>query len=193
MALGYGLECSGLGDNKPGKTLPAWKNWGDLFVKGFFAFLISLIYGIPVLILTLIIFGGTVLEMAKAGTFQALEQGAMAGMELFALGGGIALGLAVITLVGLFISYLLPAAVLGFLKNSSFKEAFNFKVVFKKAFNRKYLITWLIVLVIGIIIGLITGLFAGIDIIYMIVGSAGGFIQYVIMYTLFGDVYQKIR
>jgi hypothetical protein len=60
FAKGFALECSGLGKNKPSAKMPSWQGWGDLFIKGFIAWVITMIYMIPA-ILVVVIGAGTVL------------------------------------------------------------------------------------------------------------------------------------
>ena len=192
FSLGYAIECSGIGKEKASKTLPEWTDWGELFVKGFFAFLITLIYGLPAIILTMIFFGETIIQLVKSGALYSFGQG-IVEMQLVTSGTGFAAGMLVISLTSLFISYILPAAVLGYLKHNSFKEAFDFQTIFRKTFNKRYLFAWVMAAIIGLAIGFVISLTVKITLVYTIISAAGVFIQLVIMYTLIGDAYAKIK
>ncbi len=195
LSLGYALECSGVGDNKPSAKLPPWRNWGDLFIKGLLAVIITLIYSIPIIILSGVFFGGKVIETLKTETFQGFGgmQG-YAGTQLLGIGAGLMAELLILLVVALLISYIIPAAILSYLNKKSIGAAFNFSAIFKKTFNSKYLVTWLVVLIIGIVLAWITMLFFDFgQTIYWIAASVFGFINYVITYTLFGEVFKKVK
>ena len=55
FTVGYILDNSGVAKNRPASSkLHAWDNWGDLFVKGLAAWVISFIYMIPAIFIMLI-------------------------------------------------------------------------------------------------------------------------------------------
>lgn len=199
FAYGYILECSGLGRNKTNK-LPEWKNFGDLFLKGFLATIIAIVYSIPAL-LVLLIFGATALFALIKGIMtpeliQAISAGSSAELiqpiieqnipGLMPLILSLLPVLIIAGLLGILAGYVVPMAILNYIKNNKFDSAFK-KLVFKKAFTGKYLLTWILVLLISIIAG---SIFSYVPIIG---GAMSFFIMGVFGYTLFGQVYLELE
>jgi hypothetical protein len=206
FAAGYLLESSGLGKHKPSHKLNEWDDWGDLFLKGLSAWLIGLVYMIPALIILLVgatnlimslvnvyigkiipsgMIGAVVAGDAKAEALLALLQNnwAAAIPSLLAFAPVVLVAL----LLGLFASYLIPAAVLTYLSGKGISDAFSIRKVFGKAFKGEYLLAWIIVLLINLILGAILGW------IPVVGGAAHYFIAGTISFTLFGEVYSRLR
>jgi hypothetical protein len=173
--------------------MPEWKNFGDLFVKGFFNSAITFIYLMPAAIVLMIGAGAAIsniftaipwLELSKAASndavrtlmqpaIQDLMPAFVAAAPFFILAGILAL-----TAV-----YVMPIAVLSYLEKENFSDAFNFKV-FKKAFKGDYFIAWLLMnLLAFILINLL-------KIIPILGIPAAMFIIGVISFSVFGQIYQ---
>jgi len=168
ISFGYILKST---VKNPTGNLPAWEDFGDLFVKGLFAVLISLIYILPALII-LLIFG------------LPLMRSAMSGDPLGMMGGAVGLGFGVLValLVLLIISYFIPAAVLSYAAHGKFNAAFDFNAISKKVFTGKYALAWLIGIVYSV---LLVSVLSKIPYVGMVIG---GFIGSVTMYSLIGQV-----
>lgn len=189
FAIGYTLECSGVGEQKASKKLPEWQDWGGYFAKGFLFFLISLIYSLPVIILNLIFFGNEILQFVNGSIIDIESLIIIMTTELtkFVIAG-------ILTLIfGLFISYILYSAILNYLKTKNFGSAFEFGKILERAFTKLYFIAWIKSLLVWIVIGVITAMFSGVWILSIIISPAGAFIRDVITYTLMGDAYRKLR
>lgn len=200
FARGFAMECSGVGKNKSSNKMPEWKDWSDYFIKGFSAVIISLIYALPALLVFLLGAGSllgsifrmalnNVLPFAMAGRGNAIVEGFTTGNFMEILPGLIKFApfLLASLLVGLLAAYLIPMATLFYLRKNDISDAFQFKKVFKKAFTSDYFIAWLVVAFVGAIGSVI------LSIIPLIGGAAASFIISIISFTLFGEIYLKIR
>ena len=197
VAKGLILECSGVGKTKPSKKMPELKNWWNLFVKGFASDFILVIYAIPAGLVFLVVIGMTISSLAESilpmtGSVDTLSQLISQNWYLVM---PIILQLAPVMLFGfvllLIAFYLTPIAVLNYLKTKKFSEAFNLNRVTKKAFTSDYFVTWIIALVItGVITWIILLIFSA----FPYVGKQiAFFITGVISYSLYGQIYRKVK
>ncbi|MFC1769095.1 DUF4013 domain-containing protein [Nanoarchaeota archaeon] len=204
LAAGYILESSGVKTNSS-PYMPDWKNWGNLFVKGFVYVLISFIYIIPAILILFI--GASSAISAMAGVY--IQNNVPGAGESVAAGSEDAVALAsvmennwieavpaiieaapaviIAIIIGILAWYLLPIAVLNYIKTDTFSAAFRFKEIFKKAFTGQYFLVWLVILIISIVAGMILGLipFIGGAIHYFLIG--------IFSFHLFGEVYLKLQ
>ena len=184
MSYGYIFETAKL-TIKGKKTLPEWDNFGDLFVRGLLGIIIGLIYAIPVIILLivmLVVAGGAFLA-SMTGTTVVNNALAPWTAMLAAF-----LPLAIIFLIlSIFIGYITPSAILHFIKNYKFKEAFKFGSVFKKAFTGKYFKAWIVGFVISVVLSFV------LSFIPFIGSPIAGFISGIIMFTLLGEAFRQLK
>jgi len=199
IAKGYIVTNAGVGKKVDTKKLPDFKNWGDLFVKGFLAWLIGVIYMVPAGIFMMIGAGaiiGTLIGGA-VGPFGGLigEQQGAEFAQLFSQQWPLIVPklitfapiLIVAVLLGIVAAFLTPVAILNFVKKSKFGDAFAFSDITKKAFTGDYFIVWLVTLVISVIIMWILNYIP-------VVGSGlGMFITGVFAYTAIGEVFNKLK
>jgi len=192
FAVGFEMKCSGVGKIKPSKKMPDWKNFGDLLLKGFFNFLIALIYMIPAAIILVLSAGAVLLNIliqvpwGQVSKVSSEEASALINPIIQAAIPSLTAALPFIILAGVLLLlaiYAVPIAVLSYLENEKFAEAFNLKKVFKKAFTGKYLLAWLAMTLLGFILGSILGF------IPFIGTAAASFIVGVIGFSLFGQIY----
>jgi len=169
FAGGYLLECA-RSAKKKSSALPEWKNFGDLFIQGFFVFLISIIYMIPMIIYSIFAFGTALLGQMVAFNpdLSLLES---AGM------GPIVIGIIIFALS----IYVIPSAILSYAFSRKLSSGFEFKNVFKKAFTYNYFTPWLSGGITYFVLIIILG---GIPIVGAAIGS---FIGGIIFYTLLGE------
>jgi len=173
FATGFMMETAKM-EMKKKKMLPEWTAWGDLFVKGILAFVISILYALPMIII---------------GAFVAwpLLKGAISsGVTPMAFGTGMGGGIVAVLLLGLLIAYIAPSALLHYVKDGKFGAAFQFGSVFKKAFKKEYFFAWAIAMLYSLIIGFI------LSYIPFIGSAASGFIAGVTMFSLLGEVFPKL-
>lgn len=205
IAKGFAIECSGLGKNKPSKDMPKWGSVTDLFVKGLLSDIIFFIYALPAVIVLLFGVGLTI------GSLMNVYMGSVISPELmtsvmknqtpsnvigslisknWVMAVPVLISMAPIFLVGailmLFAMYATPIAVLNYIKNKKFSEAFNFGVISKKIFTGKYFVVWLVSTILTAILTVV------LSIIPFIGTVTALFISAVIYYTLYGQVYREI-
>jgi hypothetical protein len=131
------------------RPLPEWGEFGTLFGRGFYAFVIALVYLLPVFILE--------------GLFFCLTGGLAAGVRRGGNGsGGAAIGLLGFCLVPLLIvlaltlSLLIYAALARFVATDKMSEAFKFSDVV--AGVRANLSTWLVLWLVALLANFVGGL-----------------------------------
>ena len=209
FSLGYILKNSGVTKEKIDTSkLQDWDNWGDIFIKGLLATAIKFLYILPALIILLIGAGTAIFSimsdlMAKniitKSTLESLSSGGDAAMNAFMqklqanlpmmMPGLIKASPVIIfaILLSIFLAYLIPIAVLNYVKTSNFADAFNFGEVTDKAFTFDYFAVWVITLIISVFIALIFSL------IPYVGGAIAFFCSGVFSYTAIGEVYKGLK
>jgi len=191
FAIGFYIKCSGVGKTKPSNKMPEWKNFGDLFTKGFISVAICLIYLLPALIFAILSIGPLIISFLKSIpaeqlATQAPEKAAEILQPL--LQNMIPSILAVIpfiiitVLLLLLALYVYPMAILSYLEKERFADAFKFGKIFKKAFTGKYFVACLVLILVLWVLSLL-------DYIPWVGMPAVRFILGVITYSLFGQIY----
>jgi len=178
LSMGYALKAGEM-SLKKNRSLPEWTDWGNLFVKGLLAFILSIIWMIPALILFLI-GGGTALASVIA------NQGTAAIVSAI-VGGGIFMILGMIWM--LLVIYVGPSVWLNFVSKGNFGAGLEFGTILKKAFNAKYFVPWLLGLVVTIILTFIGSI---IPVASIVLAPAASFASMVIILTLVGEVYSSL-
>jgi len=173
FAIGYILE-SARSAMKKKYGLPEWTNWGQLFVQGLLAFVIVLVYSIPLLILGAL-FGATIVN-------NYWSSGSLTNIGTFGLGLGLT------ALVALLVAYIAPVALLNYVKYNLFGAAFRFGEVFRKAFSGEYFVAWIIMALYATILTALLNL-----ILPWLGGAIGGFIAYLTGITLLANAYMRIK
>jgi len=206
FAWGFMLECTGFGKSKQKDKMPEWKEWPNLLFKGVTAFIVSIIYLLPAIAVFSLGIGFTVFSlmgsvfgpMMSGDVMGAIMQGQITPgifrntfAQNWPLISSILLTAAPIFLVGSLLSllgfYLIPVALVNYLKKKRVSGAFDLGTVFKKAFTSKYFVVWLASFFIWLI-G--TWLFS----LVPVIGSAAAFfIVGVITFSLFGQVLKELK
>ncbi|MFH1210692.1 MAG: DUF4013 domain-containing protein [archaeon] len=194
FAMGYILECTGLTKRKVSlDRSPDWTGWGSLFAKGFFSFVIGLVYMIPALIVLFFAIISVVFNIIQQIGFQNLvgdnpEQIIMQNWDkIWPVLGAVLPYIIIMVVLLILAAYVIPMAIMNYIANDRLGKAFAFGEVFRKAFNGKYFVAWILAMVISAIVGLVLGFIPWIG------GPAGSFIGGVISYTILGQVYREIR
>ena len=150
------------------EELPEWDGFGSMFMEGLTVSIISIIYLIPTIflsivgLLTLFIMGSTDMKSALAT-------------------GGIAMNVALLFFFAAM--FILPMAIMNYVAKGSFLRAFDFVDVFKRAFSGTYIIALIVMAIYLIIAVAIAEIFPIIGILI-----AGYAIQVTGM-TVFAEVY----
>jgi hypothetical protein len=150
------------------ESLPVWRAWGDLVYRGFFVFLVVLVYGLAPAVLYGV--GGA---LWTAGGFAALF-----GVPFLVLGAGI----------GLAVSFLLPMAFARYAEEGEFFPAvFRWSRIVEKIWivQKDYFFAWLAGLILFLAL-----LFLRSHILFLgwILYSFGFFYFLLVAARLFGDV-----
>jgi len=164
---------------KKDMELPKWENWGTLFVEGLLAFVIGIIYMLPVVV----ILGG--LLLVGGLSVPGLITGGMLGMA--GVMAGLGIYLVVLVIVGLVLGFLSTVALLTYAETRDFSSAFAFRDIIKKAFTGTYIVGFIITMVIVGVIAFIIGLipFIGQFLSTFIVGT--------IAYTALAQAYREAK
>jgi hypothetical protein len=138
---GYGVEITRRVIRGDTQVLPQWDNWGELLVDGLKAWIIELVYALPIIVLSVCL--GPVLGILAedAQEVSALLSVCLSGFSF---------------LWGIAISLLVPAAIAMFVAEEEVSAAFRFGDVF--GLVRGNFVTYLLVLVVGWVAGFIGGL-----------------------------------
>ena len=191
ISYGYILESSDIKRGEQTDKMEEWEDFGGFFVKGLLAFIVSLIYCIPALIVGIIAFvvalGPLFGQLVTMGP-QRLET--MNPEEFFPIFVPYLLAaLPLVVLVAILIliaTYVAPVAVLNYIKTDNFSEAFNFKEITKYIFTGEYIIVWLLILVLNIAL---VGILSNVPILGTAIAS---FITGMIGFSLYAGVMMGI-
>jgi hypothetical protein len=206
FSMGFILESTGFGKTKKSKKMPDWKNWPNLFVRGFFGFLVSFVYVLPALVFFALAFGVAVFSMManvmapvissdfiEAAINDQIEPSFFTNMfsenwpsaissimratPLFIVGG-------LLYLVGI---YLTPIGIVNYMKKKKISAAFDLRKVVKTGFTSKYFVVWFV--------NALISMFALwlLLIIPVLGGSVHFFIIGLITYSLYGDVLRELK
>ncbi|MBU3904799.1 MAG: DUF4013 domain-containing protein [Nanoarchaeota archaeon] len=178
IGVGYFLDCARTSLKKK-NTLPEFKDWGNLFMKGVGAFVISLVYAIPVFIVLLLTIGSTLLT---GGVSALLNNGGLALLNAIAT---FSLGMVVTLVVALIIAILSSAAMIRYAEKGNLGAAFEFVAVAKKAFSGTYLAAWVVSMVYTLLVVFVLSL------IPFVGAMVAVFITGVTMYTLLAEAYKE--
>jgi hypothetical protein len=206
FAKGFIFESSGVGKTKKSDEMPEWKDFGDLFVKGLLGTVISFIYMIPAVVVFWLGVGSTLIGLVKSyvgtvipvSTLQGIAEGSVEAQTIIptimnnwtmAIPHLLRLTpiLLLVVILVLVAKYLVPIAILNYIKAGEFGAAFKFREVFKKAFTGKYLAVWLVILIISVVGSWLLSW------IPVVGGAAAWFFIGVFGYTLFGQVFKEIQ
>ena len=143
--MGYAMKV--LRGEKPA---PEVDEWGTLFIDGIKAWIVSLIYAIPIIIVGFIVAG------ASAAAFISGNYSAM--MAAF---GAMALGGLVIFILGIIIVVFEVIGIVRFARTGSIGEAFNMSAILA-TINKigwvPYIIALIVLMIVAIIIAIIAGI-----------------------------------
>lgn len=202
--IGYTLTSTGLSkDHQDKETLPEWSDYVELFMKGLKSVLIGISFFLPAALVIFATVGSVILSPALSmilggipvdswddlaeGNFSDIEMQSWLAQnweEFIPLITNAAPFIILGVVLGFVAFYLMPAALLGWLKEDRLTAAYSIDNL-KKAISLDYLVNWLIV---GYLIGLINSLLQWLPII------GAGITMYVggvFSYMVFAQVYER--
>lgn len=189
-------------------SLLGWGDWGDIIVKSIIAIVIGIIYALPVIILGLILLGSLIFTLL--GTFYSM-QSTTGYATLFPLATGAQLnsnamaqiGAAIgsmlpaailLAVIALFIVFILPMAIMHWLKNDDLGAAFRLGSVIKKSFTGPYIIAWIFSIVITVVLSIVVWILASVPYAGTLIGGGLSFyVSSVTEYTLFAQAYRELE
>jgi hypothetical protein len=167
------------------RTPPSFTEWGTLFVDGLKVLVVNLVYGLPVFVLGVVVFGAAVIIVpGEPMVVDSVEPGGAPPVPQSTGSGGLLVFVALVALVallGLVVSYLLPAALANFAREDRLGAAFAFRTVLAGAFTRDYAVAWLLAMIVGLVGGLV-----GSALSVVVVGLFVLFYVQVVFYYLVG-------
>ncbi len=189
-------------------SLLSWGDWGDIIVKSIIAVVIGVVYFIPVIVIAFIFLGALIFTImgavsgtqVTAGYATLFPLATTATLDSAAMGQigatiGAMLGIVLILVVlTLFIAFILPMAIMHWLKEESFGAAFRFGSVIKKSFTGPYIVAWIFTIVIMFIFFIVAIILGLIPLVGVFIGS--GLSTYVVAvaeYTLFAQAYRELE
>ncbi len=113
ITLGYTLRVY-----RGEPTPPDPQDWVAVFIDGLKLFVVELIWALPVIIVAVIVFGGSA-ALLMSGSDAATAAGV----------GGIFLGILLVLVVGIIVSLFAAMSAVRFARTDSFGEAFNFSAI----------------------------------------------------------------
>jgi hypothetical protein len=183
FATGYAFRCA----RDPTGAMPDWDDLGELFKQGLIAFIISVIYAVPFVIIIgvlFIVFGG-VAGFADIGPNVPARLLA-ATLPVLLIGG----------IISILYSYLYPAIIIRYAKTYTFEEAFNFTAIAGMAFTASYLKTWFLVVLVAIAgstaLAILSFLTSFTVVVPWLLSAAYSFAILVIAMTVFGELYDEL-
>jgi hypothetical protein len=204
--IGYTLVSTGFTKEKVERdSLPEWRNYGDLFVKGLVSVVIGIILFLPAALIILGTFGTVIVAPAlgmifggiSPETWDKIMTGQITDMQIqdwFAQNWTqfipLLLGATPFLLLGAVLAllayYISPVAILGWLKEGRFSAAFSWSVI-KKAVTLDYLVNWIVVGVLTLIVSALLGW------IPLIGNGITMYVLGVFSYTVFADIYEQVK
>lgn len=191
ISYGYTLESSDIKRGEQSDKMEEWEDLGGFFVKGLLAFIVSLIYSIPALIVGVIAFTialgplfGKLVSMGPEKV-QMMNSEEFFPMFLPFLLAALPLIIIVVILI-LIATYVAPVAALNYIKTDKFSEAFNFGKITKYIFNGEYIIIWFLVLLLNLVL---VGILSNVPVVGVGIAS---FITGMIGFSLYASVMIEI-
>jgi hypothetical protein len=150
---------------------PVFEEWGDLFVEGFQAWVIGIVYMVIPLVVGGVLVGGSLIAMVTGGR-------AGAGIGAVGFFGGFLLTAVLMLVFG----YLAVAAIVRFAEQERFGAAFDVDAIRTLAMDADFAVAWVVSLV-GF---LVAGVIAGIPLVGWLVAPFATFYAFVVAGRLWG-------
>lgn len=204
MAEGYAYTC-GASASASDYSLPKWNEPVWLWIKGFVGALIGIIYGIPSFILMLLV------------SFQFFKDfvGNQSKTELMIIQHPIQVistygtGIIFVFLLTLLGAYLVPIAIIRWIRTEKFRESFNLEYILKAAFRPSYFLAFLVSYIAGLSVIIVINLLLPTRILSadfvitwqlllqlsasVIITGIINFVVNVFSYTLYGNVLEDFE
>lgn len=167
-------------ESKP--EMPQWEDWGNFFVRGLIAFIISLIYLIIPIIVLLVSLGSMAFAVISAAVSHDKS------MALGAIGGAIG-GILISLVLMIIFGFLIPMALAMYVKEDNISAAFRLGELLSRI--RSVFGEYLTVYIVLIVLSFVLGLFGAVPILGILIMIFAGFYIEVVGANMFGKVYAK--
>jgi hypothetical protein len=176
-------------------ALPEWDDWSQMLVDGLKIWGVSLIYGLPILLLVLVAFGGLFIPMfgSIALAQNSQTEGLSVLVSLCGFGGGTMLFMLAM-LGSIVVGFFSSAAIGHMVTKDDFSAAFDFKgwwPILKAGFT-SFLVVYLAMFVVGFVIAMISQVLIATIILcflYPVVLFAFSFFSVLYTYPLYALAY----
>lgn len=168
------LRGSMAGDETP----PVFDEWGELFVDGLKAFVVTFVYLLVPGIVFAVSSGGVILGAVTGGDVGA---GAILGSLV---------GFLVSTILFLVVWYVTPAALANHARTGSIGAGFAFGEIRPALTSGKYAVPWLMALGVGIAAGIVVGILNVVPIVGFILALPVNFYAAVVAFRLYGEGFE---
>lgn len=150
---------------------PSFTDWSGLFVDGLKVVLVTVVYGLAVIVPIALL--GLILRVwvGSAGGDTARAVGSLVGVVLLLVAG----------LLALLVGYVLPAAYANFAVRGNLGAAFDLGTIRRAALTSDYAVAWLLALVVGFV-----GSLVATPLMLLVVGVFVAFYVQIVSYYLFG-------
>lgn len=160
------------------QPMPEWDNWGERWIIGFKSWVISLVYALPAVIVSLLF------TVPSSILSNSSNNGAAAAGGLIGL-----VGSCLNFLLSIVVAIILPAAIGRFAATGNLAEGFKFAEVF--ATVRQNIGMYVIIALFSTIVA---SILTGIGLIVCLIGAAfTGFYAYLMSYHLYGQAYRSTQ
>jgi hypothetical protein len=178
---GYMIQYVRQVANREGTTLPPWADWGEYFAKGVLSFFISLVYSLPMIVLS-----------GCISLFSTLAGQNNNGDPTLATVASICLGLPM-AVYGLIIAIVLPAARVRYAVSNDVGAAFRFGEVFALISNSlgdyvMFLVVTVLAGLAAVLVGLVTLPLCGLGLLVL---PFAIFWSYAVMALALGEFYAR--
>ena len=136
IVTGYTAECARL-TLKKNNNLPVWEMWGSLLKKGFLMMVIWGVYSIPLFLSILLLFFDNFEALLVMDPKDFLA-------ELVSHNWGAVLAVVAISIATWYFTFL---AIIHYVANDRFKEAFAWQLIFSRALTVPYVKAWVVAFV----------------------------------------------
>jgi hypothetical protein len=176
-------------------SLPEWDNWGQLLIDGLKIWAVSLIYGLPILLLLLVAFGSFFIPMFGSVALAQDSQTESLSVLLSFCGIGVSMVLFMLVMVfSIAVGFFSSVAIGHMVAKDDFSAAFDFKgwwPILKAGFT-SFLVVYLAMFVVGFVIAMISQVLIATIILcflYPVVLFAFSFFSVLYTYPLYALAY----
>jgi hypothetical protein len=156
-----------------GTEAPVFEDWVDLSVDGLLLFVVQFVYAlVPIMFVVVAVF------VTGAGAVVSNGGSTTAGTGIGIVGGLLFL---VSGLLGLFVAYVVPAAVANFAHRDEVAAAFDLATIREAASTSEYVVAVLLAIVVAVTLGFVAALLT-----VLVVGVFVTFYVQMVVYCLFG-------